>query len=95
MPPETETVINKKINIIIIVVIIVLLIIGGYFVYKKYWPTPSEPVREETVSLGGQIYEQVQNPAEKIPETNPYSAKTNPFEEAKINPFENVYKNPF
>jgi flagellar basal body-associated protein FliL len=86
---------NKKtLSIIIALVVAAVLIVGGLFVYNKYYKAPTL-TKEEPTTLGGQIYEQVQNPAEKIPEINPYSAKTNPFEEAKTNPFEEIYKNPF
>jgi cell division protein FtsL len=88
---------NKKMVLIIIAgVVAAVLIASGLFVYKKYYKvSTSTPTKEEPTTLGGQIYEQVQNPAEKIPEINPYSAKTNPFEEAKTNPFKDIYKNPF
>lgn len=90
---------NKKITIIVIAIIIAIATIG-FFVWQKYYkaepaPTPSPVATEKPQTLGGEISEQVQNPAEKLPETNPYEAKTNPFEEAKTNPFEDIYKNPF
>jgi flagellar basal body-associated protein FliL len=85
---------NKKIFIIIAIIILAILV-GGYIWWKYYRVAPSVPKAEEPAGLGGQIYEQVQNPAEKIPETNPFQAKTNPFEEVKTNPFKEVYKNPF
>ena len=85
---------KKKIAVILGVAIAAVLIVGGVFVYQKYYRKAPAP-KEEPQTLGGQIYEQVQNPAEKIPETNPYSANTNPFETAKTNPFKNVYNNPF
>jgi flagellar basal body-associated protein FliL len=85
---------SKKILLVIITITIAaVLIIGGFFIYKKYYQ--KAPATEQPQTLGGQIYEQIQNPAEKIPETNPFKAKTNPFEEAKTNPFKDVYKNPF
>lgn len=91
---------NKKIWIIA-VIIAVVLIASGFFVYKKYFQKVSTPASkqvsapEETQTLGGQIYEQIQNPIGQIIETNPFEAKTNPFEETKTNPFKDVYKNPF
>ena len=84
---------NKKTLLTIAIIVAVALIVGGFFVYKKYYR--KAPAPEQPQTLGGQIYEQIQNPAEKIPETNPYSAKVNPFEEAQTNPFKDVYKNPF
>lgn len=89
---------NKKI-LIIVAIIAIILIISGFFIYKKYFQKVSAPEQasapEQPQTLGGQIYEQIKNPAEQITETNPFQVKTNPFEETKTNPFEDVYKNPF
>lgn len=92
----------EKIIIIIIGVVIAVLMVGFF---KKYYnkiepgltPTPTSIVtpKEEPQTLGGEISEQIENPTEKLPQVNPYEAKTNPFEETKTNPFENLYKNPF
>lgn len=49
---------------------------------------PAAPIAKPAEGLGSDIVSQVENPVEgNIPETNPFSAP--------INPFENVYKNPF
>ena len=85
---------SKKIYLIIGVVILVL-VIAGFFVWWKYYKTVPAPKAEEPMGLGSQIYEQVQNPAEKIPETNPFekipdinpAGQTNPFKDVKTNPF--------
>ncbi|TRZ64172.1 MAG: hypothetical protein D4Q79_02160 [Spirochaetia bacterium] len=78
---------NSK-KIIIGVVIVALLAVAGYFVWKSYFPKPAAPTQEAPQSLGAQIYENIQNPIEnKVPETNPFKAETNPFT--------NAYKNPF
>lgn len=92
MPPVS----NKKKVIIVGVIILAVLVLAGFYIYQSgQWRTKEEVKKEGPVSLGEQIYGQVQNPAEKIPETNPYKAQTNPFEETKTNPFKDVYKNPF
>lgn len=53
--------------------------------------TPSSsaiPQEIASKSLGEEIFEKSQNPMEnKIPQTNPFEAKTNPFRDAYINPF--------
>jgi hypothetical protein len=87
----------KKIIEITVPVVIVALFAVGYFVWKKYYRKPDiEPIKqEESKTLGGQIYDQVENPAQKLPETNPFQANTNPFDEIKTNPYKEVYKNPF
>lgn len=57
--------------------------------------SPAPQIKEGEEGLGGEIYEKVQNPGEKLPQVNPFEAQTNPFQEAKTNPFEGGYKNPF
>lgn len=86
-----------------VIAIAFLLAIGGIIFYlvqpqpssKQEAVSPVQQVEEKPQGLGGEIYEQVQNPAEDIPETNPFGTETNPFEAAETNPFEEGYKNPF
>lgn len=88
---------NKK-NIFIILAIIILIALGGFYYWQKYYKisAPLQPTAEAPKTLGEQIIsETITNPAETIPQTNPYEAKTNPFEEVKTNPFSDIYKNPF
>ena len=79
-----------KPKVIIIFIIIVLLVaVGAFYFFQKYPEITIEPLeKEEAKTFGEKIYEMVQNPAEKIPQTNPFKVKTNPFEGLKINPFE-------
>lgn len=92
---------NKRLVIeIISVVLAVLLAILVFYGWKIYYykTLPKiEPTQEEAPqTLGEQISEEaITNPAETIPQTNPYEVKTNPFEEVKTNPFKDAYKNPF
>ncbi|MBI3638324.1 hypothetical protein HY227_01105 [Candidatus Wolfebacteria bacterium] len=87
---------NKNIKIIILVVAVLAVAAGGYFVWKKYYKKIEPMKQEESKTLGGQIYDKVENPAQKLPETNPFKqANTNPFDESKTNPYKEVYKNPF
>jgi len=82
---------------ILVIAAIALVLVGGFFSYRylrieessssasKATPTPeaaADTAVAEQVSDG-----LVENPAEEIPETNPF-AGTNPFEEAYENPFE-------
>ncbi len=42
----------------------------------------------EPSGLGGQLYGQVQqNPADNLPETNPFEKDLNPYKGAYVNPF--------
>lgn len=42
----------------------------------------------ESSALGGQIFEKVQqNPAEKLPDTNPFQKDLNPYKSGYTNPF--------
>lgn len=88
---------NKK--PLVLGIIVILLIAMGIYFWKFYRRPaaiiPSAQKIEEPQGLGNKIAEEVQNPAEKIPQTNPYETETNPFEETKTNPFKDVYKNPF
>lgn len=72
------------------------LVIGGIIVavvIALYWyskPTAKIPASSADTSLpgvGADISGAVQNPAEAIPEANPFKAETNPFAEYP-NPFE-------
>lgn len=94
----------KKESLLITVAVAVVLGIGGYL-YMKNQPAigPGGLVRPESgtppsgvtpaptteVSLGGQIYQAVANPAENIPETNPFAQEINPYKAVKTNPFVN------
>mgnify|MGYP001562584772 CR=1 FL=1 len=85
---ENET---PKIKLAMIIVAVVAVAVVGYIVYR-YKSKPAE--LNAPATLGGQISDQIQNPADAIPDANPYDAKTNPYE-AKVNPFGDTYQNPF
>ncbi len=72
---------------VILVGIVIALIAGGLVWYLKYYEKPvSADNIAPAATLGGQIYEQANNPIQdKLPNTvAPVS-----------NPIENTYKNPF
>ena len=74
---------------IVLIIILILALLGGVAYFLISSGKLSNPLNKntQTTSLGGQIYNQTQNPLkDKIPETNPFS---------KVNPFKGVYKNPF
>lgn len=58
-------------------------------------PQISPLERQQSSSMGGNLYEKTNNPASQLPETNPFEVETNTFQETKTNPFEEGYKNPF
>ena len=70
---------NKK---ILLIVVVLALVVGGVFYSLKRGPDIQfePPEKEEPTTFGEKIYEMVQNPAEKIPQTNPFKTKINPFE---------------
>ena len=78
---------NKK---ILLIIVILALVAGGVFYFLKRGPGIQLELleKEKATTLGENIYEMVQNPAEKIPQISPFKAKINPFEGLKINPFE-------
>ena len=77
---------NKK---ILLIIVILALVAGGVFYFLKRSPGIQLELleKEKATTFGEKIHEMVQNPAEKIPQTNPFK-KINPFEGLKINPFE-------
>ena len=91
---------DKK--ILIILIVIGVLVIGVLlFVFSQGKPQPIEPpplvlppIEREPAGFGGEVYGQVQGPAEQLPETNPFEAQTNPFEQ-ETNPLRSTYTNPF
>ena len=85
---ENET---PKIKLAMIIVAVVAVAIVGYIVYKYKFKSAE---LNAPATLGGQISDQIQNPADAIPDANPYDTKTNPYE-AKVNPFRDTYQNPF
>jgi len=73
----------------LVIVIPLILVIGVvyFLMINGYIPNPLSK-KSISSNLGEQIYEQVQNPLEeKLPETNPFSAETNPAKKAYPNPF--------
>ena len=83
-----------------VVAVAFLLAIGGIIFYlvqpgTTQQPAPSVQVEEKPQGLGSEIYEQAQNPAGSIPDTNPFEGEANPFEGTQTNPFEDAYTNPF
>jgi len=92
---------TKNVLYFVLAVAILLLVGGGiyYLTQQSQQPagpaTPSVQVEEEPQGLGGEIYEQAQNPADSIPDTNPFEGEANPLEGIQTNPFEEGYTNPF
>jgi len=89
---------NKNI-LYVVAAVAVLVVLGGVVLYlmqqkpqEVQRSIPQEAPQEQ--GLGGELYGQVQNPAAEVPETNPFEAETNPFQQVKTNPFEG-YQNPF
>ena len=82
---QTNT--NQSITKVVVPIIVVILVAGGLFWYFKFY---KKPVSVEKVTpaatLGGQIYEQANNPIQnKLPDTV-----------APVpNPIQDTYKNPF
>lgn len=80
---------NKKPIAYIVIAVIIALGTASYFVIKGTLKkdVPSLETRENQ-SLGAEIYSGVQNPGEKLPETNPFEKETNPLKGVYTNPFE-------
>lgn len=73
--------------ITLITLFVVLLVVGYFLLYgtDRAAEESAEPPAEEAE---GDLFESTENPAEDLPETNPFGAETNPFRDVKTNPFE-------
>lgn len=73
----------------ILIVLVLLLVAFGVYFFITSGKVPGLAKKTEGPSLGEQIYSEVKNPLEdKLPETNPFAAETNPAKKAYPNPFE-------
>jgi len=85
-------------NIVVAIIIIVAVLAAGWWWFNKKSAAP--PGGEGTISnsaeatqngsLGASIYNNVSgdiNPADKLPEANPFAADANPIKDAYQNPF--------
>lgn len=86
---------RQSLTSLIAIAFLAAALVGGYFIMKKFQKPTLEPIQKEETGLGGELYDQGKNPAENLPDTNPFQVETNPLEQAKTNPFEGLYKNPF
>ncbi|MEW6617335.1 MAG: hypothetical protein AB1333_02860 [Patescibacteria group bacterium] len=86
---------DTKIKNIIVVLVLVVIVVVLFFVFGKNKDTQdNQAIQKQKLiqenTLGGTIYDAIpKNPAEKIPETNPFKVEVNPYKGAYINPFEN------
>lgn len=85
---------SKKTALSLVLIIILAGVVWYFWKLSNKKTAPSKS-SETAATLGENIADKVANPGTKLPDVNPYDAKTNPFEEAKTNPFRDVYKNPF
>ena len=86
----------KKPILFAVCALLTIAVGGGiwFFAFRETSPQQEVP-GSRAKSFGEKVYDQVQNPAANIPDTNPFEVQTNPFEEAQTNPFKDAYKNPF
>ena len=95
-----------KIRVVFIISVLLLALIAGWLALtasRVQEPasqtdtaqTGTEALPEASIGLGGELSEQIEGPAQELPQTNPFQANTNPLENAKTNPFEELYTNPF
>ena len=84
---------HPRVRTVVAAIIVVGVLAGvGYW----YWTTRKGPEQVIPTGLGSELFEKARNPLRgELPETNPFTAETNPFEETKTNPLKDVYKNPF
>lgn len=83
---------------ILIGLAVLLVVAGGLYYFlvvqkQQAPPAPLAPIEKEEKGLGGELFKKTGNPAQKVPETNPFKeVETNPLQ--STNPFEGL-KNPF
>ncbi len=81
---------NKKYLAIIVILILAIIAAAVYFLkiksksnFEAYKVLEKAEVLEEKATKQAEI-----DPVENLPNTNPFEAKTNPFEDSYKNPFE-------
>ncbi len=92
---------KQKTFLIIIIIIVIVLAVGAWLIFSKKSPTVNqfldkmggekkdEATQVESSGFGGQIFDKIQqNPAEKLPDINPFKEEINPYKETYTNPFE-------
>lgn len=80
---------NQK--LIGIIVLALVLAGAGYWYWQKGSATSGPAGEEEppAASIGAEIFEKTENPVKgEVPETNPFGAGTNPFNNPYKNPLE-------
>jgi len=78
---------------IVPVLLIIIVIIAGVVVYFVYSKGIIKNPLQKSSSLGGQIFNKVQNPLQgKMPEVDAFQAETNPFKDIYPNPFDRTSK---
>ncbi len=84
----------KKIIIIVAIIVAAAAIAWLIFVRKPafisrfFSPKAADESTIISSGFGGQLFDKIQqNPADKLPETNPFGKDLNPYEKAYTNPF--------
>ncbi len=78
---------NTTTKIVLTVIVIALVVCAFWFWGRGGVPT-SAPSGAKGSGLGSDLYNKAApNPAQNLPETNPFKAETNPFKGAQTNPF--------
>jgi len=65
----------------------VVIMMFGFRLKNKTAEITEDIESKIDASLGAQLYDISGNPAQDLPETNPFVAQTNPFSDIKTNPF--------
>ncbi|MDO8601869.1 MAG: hypothetical protein Q7R62_01920 [bacterium] len=72
----------------IILVGIIVVAVVGWLLWRTVQKSALPEVPTDTASIGAEISGAATgNPADSLPQTNPFESKTNPFEGAYNNPF--------
>lgn len=77
---------NTTTKIVLAIVLVAVIAVAAWF-----WGAgmaPKAPSDAAGSGLGSDLYDKAApNPAQNLPETNPFKAETNPFKDVQTNPF--------
>lgn len=94
MEGTAEGIVQSRPRLIAVGVVVIVLAAAGIWYWQRRQSAP--PAETPAQTIGGELFEKAQNPLkDELPQTNPFKAKTNPFENAETNPFIGTYENPF
>ena len=73
---------------IVLAIVLVAVIAVAFWFWGRNGLQSGAPSTTQGSGLGSDLYDKAApNPAQNLPETNPFKAEINPFKDAQTNPF--------